>query len=120
MPQQWRLAAGALPPLGQEYFGSLLHVGLDFSVFDSKTQLDFIRRADGVAIAHRAPLKSSAICGWCSVSISVNQPPTMFKRIEIDQEGELEDLVIKDPEAVEEGLKYLAQQQKRYRELGGN
>ena len=44
----------------------------------------------------------------------------MFKRIEIDQEGELEDLVIKDPEAVEEGLKYLAQQQKRYRELGGN
>ncbi|HEY5915508.1 MAG TPA: hypothetical protein VJA21_33405 [Verrucomicrobiae bacterium] len=34
----------------------------------------------------------------------------MFKRIEIDQERELEDLVIKDPEAVEDGLKYLTHQ----------
>jgi hypothetical protein len=34
----------------------------------------------------------------------------MFKRIEIDQERDLEDLVVKDPEAVEEGLKYLTHQ----------
>jgi RecB family endonuclease NucS len=34
----------------------------------------------------------------------------MFKRIEIDQERELEDLVIKDPDPVEAGLKCLTHQ----------
>lgn len=35
---------------------------------------------------------------------------TMFKRVEIDKERELEDLVVKDPEAVEDGLEYLTHQ----------
>jgi hypothetical protein len=34
----------------------------------------------------------------------------MFKRIEIDEERELENLVVKDPESVEDGLKYLTHQ----------
>src|SRR5260370_42424349 len=37
--------------------------------------------------------------------------PIVFKRIEIEQERELENLVIKNPEQIEEGLTFLTHQQ---------
>jgi hypothetical protein len=34
----------------------------------------------------------------------------MFKRLEIDEERALENLVVKEPESIEEGIKYLDHQ----------